>query len=60
VAERLMLGDTPEQAAAVLEIKISTARTHLTALFRKTETTRQTELMRVLLSLPWMDEGMGT
>jgi DNA-binding CsgD family transcriptional regulator len=60
VAERLMLGDTPEQAAAVLEIKISTARTHLTALFRKTETTRQTELIRVLLSLPWMDEGMGT
>jgi len=56
MAERLMLGDTPEQAAAALEIKISTARSHLAALFRKTETSRQTELIRLLLSLP-LPEG---
>ncbi|MFI5016233.1 MAG: helix-turn-helix transcriptional regulator [Hyphomicrobiales bacterium] len=59
MAERLLMGDTPEQAAAALEIKISTARGHLAALFRKTETSRQTELIRLLLSLPWSDGEAG-
>jgi DNA-binding CsgD family transcriptional regulator len=43
---------TPQQAAAALGIKLSTARFHLGALFRKTDTRRQAELVRLLLSLP--------
>jgi DNA-binding CsgD family transcriptional regulator/PAS domain-containing protein len=52
IAERLMKGETPEEAAAALNIKISTARWHLSSLFRKTDTRRQAELVRLLLSLP--------
>jgi DNA-binding CsgD family transcriptional regulator len=60
VAERLMLGDTPEQAAAILDIKISTARWHLASLYRKTGTERQAQLVRRLLSAPVIDEpGIG-
>lgn len=54
IVERLMTGDSPEQAASALNIKISTARWHLTALYRKTGTKRQAELVRLLLSLPMM------
>jgi DNA-binding CsgD family transcriptional regulator/PAS domain-containing protein len=53
VAERLITGESLEQAAAALMIKTSTARVHLAALFRKTQTHRQAELVRLLLSLPW-------
>jgi DNA-binding CsgD family transcriptional regulator len=52
MAERLMKGDTPEQAAAALDVKVSTARFHLRAMFQKTDTRRQAELVRLLLSLP--------
>jgi len=52
VAERLMMGDSPEQAAALLKIKTSTARWHLAALYRKTGTRRQSQLVRLLMSLP--------
>jgi len=52
VAERLMMGDSPEQAAAILDIKTSTARWHLASLYRKTGTSRQAQLVRLLLSLP--------
>jgi DNA-binding CsgD family transcriptional regulator len=38
-----------------LAIKVATVRVHLAALFRKTQTRRQSELVRVLLSLPWSD-----
>jgi DNA-binding CsgD family transcriptional regulator len=51
VAERLMTGDSPEQAAAFLEVKISTVRWHLVSMYRKTGTNRQAELVRLLLSL---------
>jgi len=51
LAERLALGDTPAQAAASLGIKTSTARTQLISLFRKTETSRQAELIRVMASV---------
>jgi DNA-binding CsgD family transcriptional regulator len=57
MAERLIAGESPEQAAAALGIKVSTGRVHLAALFRKTQTHRQAELVRVLLSLPWFDGG---
>jgi len=52
VAERLMLGDSPKQAAAVLNIKMSTARWHLASLYRKTGTSRQGQLVRVLMAIP--------
>lgn len=52
VAERLIAGDSPEQAAAFLNIKTSTARWHLAALYRKTGTKRQAQLVRLLMSLP--------
>jgi DNA-binding CsgD family transcriptional regulator/PAS domain-containing protein len=52
VAQRLMLGETPEEAAASLGIKISTLRWHLASLYRKTDTRRQAELVRLLLTLP--------
>lgn len=55
VAERLMFGESPEQAAAALAIKVATARVHLAALFRKTQTHRQADLVRLLLSLPWSE-----
>lgn len=52
VAERLMQGDTPEQAAIVLGVKTSTARWHLASLYRKTGTSRQAQLVRLLMSVP--------
>ena len=52
VAERLLIGDSPEQAAAALDIRISTARWHLASLYRKTGTNRQAELVRLLSSVP--------
>jgi DNA-binding CsgD family transcriptional regulator/PAS domain-containing protein len=52
VAERLMQGDTPEQAAVVLGVKTSTARWHLASLYRKTGTSRQAQLVRLLMSVP--------
>jgi len=51
VAERLMMGDTPEQAAAFLHVKTTTTRWHLASMFRKTGTNRQAELVRLMLSL---------
>ena len=51
VAERLMAGDSPEQAAGFLEVKTSTVRWHLASMYRKTGTNRQAELVRLLLSL---------
>lgn len=55
LAEQLAMGNSVEHAAEMLRIKVSTARWHLASLFRKTDTTRQTELIRLLLSLPWSD-----
>jgi len=52
LAERLMLGESPEEAAAALNIKVSTARWHLASLYRKTGTHRQAQLVRLLMSLP--------
>ncbi len=51
VAERLMTGDSPEQAATFLEVKTGTVRWHLASMYRKTGTNRQAELVRLLLSL---------
>jgi DNA-binding CsgD family transcriptional regulator len=53
LVQRLSRGETPQQAAAALRISLSTVRWHLAAVLRKTETARQSELLRLLVSLPW-------
>jgi DNA-binding CsgD family transcriptional regulator len=55
LAERLMLGESTEEAALSLNIKVSTARWHLASLYRKTGTRRQAQLVRLLMSLPSID-----
>lgn len=52
LAARLVAGDTVQAAGRALGIRITTARTHLSRIFLKTGTTRQPELMRVLLAVP--------
>lgn len=51
LAERLARGETPKQAAKALGIGIATAREHLSALLHKTDTSRQADLLRLLLLL---------
>ncbi|AYN13504.1 helix-turn-helix transcriptional regulator [Pseudomonas putida] len=48
LAELLCLGHTPETCASLLNVSINTVRTQLRALFRKTETERQPELVGLL------------
>lgn len=59
VAQRLMTGDSPEQVAATLNVTIATARWHLASLYRKTGTSRQAELVRLLLSAPMIQRAPG-
>ena len=55
MADRLIMGDTPEQAAAHMNTKITTARSHLAQVFRKTNTSRQSELVGLLMRLPRLE-----
>lgn len=50
LAVRLAAGDDLRAAAAAIGIGYATARTRLAAIFRKTDTTRQAELMKLLLT----------
>ncbi len=52
LARRLVIGDTLQKAAQTRGISIATARSYLEQIFHKTETSRQAELIRFLLSLP--------
>jgi DNA-binding CsgD family transcriptional regulator/PAS domain-containing protein len=52
VAAHLANGQTMSEVARTLGIRITTARTHLRHIFAKTDTTRQQDLIRVLLSVP--------
>jgi DNA-binding CsgD family transcriptional regulator len=52
VANLVSRGDGLSAAASALGIKISTARTHLHRIFDKTGTRRQSELARLIVSLP--------
>jgi DNA-binding CsgD family transcriptional regulator len=52
VASLVSRGDGLSAAASALGIKISTARTHLHRIFDKTGTRRQSELARLIASLP--------
>lgn len=47
----LMAGRTVSEAAAVLNVRESTAKTHLKNMFQKTGTCRQVELMRLVMAL---------
>ena len=51
LALRLVAGDEVRAAADALGISYATARTHLIAIFRKTATRRQGELMKLLMSI---------
>jgi len=51
LAERLCAGDTLAAAAARCAIGEATAKTHLARLFERTNTRRQADLLRLLLSL---------
>jgi DNA-binding CsgD family transcriptional regulator/PAS domain-containing protein len=50
LAARLAHGEALQEAAAALNIAYGTARTQLAVIFRKTETNRQGELVRLLLA----------
>ncbi|MGV8843355.1 MAG: LuxR C-terminal-related transcriptional regulator [Pseudomonas sp.] len=51
LAELLAQGHTPQSCAARLNVSINTVRTQLRALFRKTETARQAELVNLFARL---------
>ncbi len=51
LACQLVVGDCLEDAAEHLNIRVSTARSYLRSIFGKTGTSRQTELVAMVLSL---------
>jgi DNA-binding CsgD family transcriptional regulator len=53
IAVKLLSCGTLEAAAKDLGVAITTARFHLASVFRKTGTERQTDLIRLLMSIPW-------
>jgi DNA-binding CsgD family transcriptional regulator len=48
LAQRLARGDSVEEVAQTLSIKMTTARTQLAAIFSKTDTRRQAKLVAIL------------
>ena len=52
IAKRLLEGQSPEEISLSLGLKLPTVRTHLRKLFDKTGTSRQTALVRLMMSLP--------
>lgn len=50
LASRLVRGMSPAQAAGALGLTVNTVRTHLKRIFSKTETRRQSDLVRLLLT----------
>ena len=51
VASLLLNGHSPSSAARCLEISENTAKVHLQAIYRKTQTNRQSELVKLLLEV---------
>ncbi|ENE4776081.1 helix-turn-helix transcriptional regulator, partial [Klebsiella variicola] len=51
VAELLVRGMTPDECALHLGVSIATIRTHLSALYRKTHTRHQAELLLILRAI---------
>lgn len=52
LASSLVRGMSPAQAAGALGLTVNTVRTHLKRIFSKTETRRQSDLVRLLLTGP--------
>jgi DNA-binding CsgD family transcriptional regulator len=56
----LIEGQTPTEIAQSLDLKLPTVRSQLSAIFAKTGTTRQQELIRLLGALPPIVPGLNT
>jgi DNA-binding CsgD family transcriptional regulator len=52
LAEQLMLGATPEEAAGAMRLSVCTVRSQLSSLLRKTGARRQAELVRFFSAVP--------
>jgi DNA-binding CsgD family transcriptional regulator len=51
---KLMIGCTLEEAACQLQISVKTARSQMKRVFLKTDTSRQSEVLRLVLGSPAM------
>jgi DNA-binding CsgD family transcriptional regulator len=56
LARYLSTGDTLEEAATMLKVKLSTARTQLSSLFAKTGTRRHSRLVALLIRVAHLDD----
>lgn len=52
LAAKIAAGATPDEAAAALDLTVSTVRTYLKQIFSKTGTSRQAELVKLILASP--------
>lgn len=52
IACAVVAGDTPDEIAAAFGVKITTIRSHLASIYAKTGTRRQSELVRLVSSVP--------
>jgi DNA-binding CsgD family transcriptional regulator len=50
LVQTLLAGQSPEECAAMLKVKISTVRTHLLSIYTKTGATGHADLLRIVLS----------
>lgn len=57
LAQRLASGDSVEEVAKALHIKMTTARTQLAAIFSKTETRRQAKLVAILCRIAHLESA---
>lgn len=55
VLERLFQNQTPQEIAEILDVKISTVRTHLASLLAKTNSKRQQDLIRLAAAFEFID-----
>jgi DNA-binding CsgD family transcriptional regulator len=58
LAQHLACGDSVEEVAQTLHIKMTTARTQLAAIFAKTETRRQAKLVAILSRVAHLERAM--
>jgi DNA-binding CsgD family transcriptional regulator len=58
LAQLLACGDSIEEVAQTLQIKMTTARTQLAAIFGKTETRRQAKLVAILSRVAHLEGAM--
>ena len=57
LAQRLACGDSVEEVAQALHIKMTTARTQLAAIFAKTDTRRQAKLVAILSRIAHLENA---